>query len=193
MLIDLWAPAQGLKPGSNHQFNLTVGSPKPALGWIRLWSLTSDPGHVAVEAASPEVFSANAAMLSGLDGGAAPAPLKTNLRILLDGKAAYAGSATVAKPSPDFATSAVRVEQLKLGDFRARDYHDAQATDLTMAIYAASTVRVETTLEDGALVGWFDVPRTAVQAAMAARATVRAEVERKLKAGECQALAAGAS
>jgi hypothetical protein len=188
MVIDLWAPAQGLPPGSNLQFNTIIASHDPALGWIRIWSLQSDPGHVAVDIASPEVYSVNASMLAGIDGKDSAPILKTSLKVLADGKPVFSGAPQVVKPPADFHTSAARVAQLKLGDFRGKDYHDAEATELSMAIFQAGAVRVETHAEDGQLVGSFDLPRSTVQAAMAARAAVRGDIERKLAAGGCETL-----
>lgn len=183
--MDVWAEAQGLKPGSNLQFNTIIGSPLPPLGWIRVVWLKSTEPHASVEAASPEVFSANATMVAGIEGKDAPI-LKNTMRVMLDGKSAFAAPATVVKAPTDFKTSAARIGRVRLGDIRAKDFHDPEAASLIAAIQHANTVKIETVAEDGTVAGTVTLPRASVQAAMAARDGVLPELERKLAGGQCK-------
>ncbi|MBS0297492.1 MAG: hypothetical protein JSR45_14380 [Proteobacteria bacterium] len=186
--LDVWATAEGLKPGSNLQFNNIVGSPLPPLGWIRVTWLNSGAPHATVEAASPEVFSANASMIAGIEGKDASPVLKNTMRVILDGKSAFAAPATVVKSPADFKTSAVRIGRVRLGDVQAKDFHDPEAASLISAIQHASTVKVETLAEDGTVAGTVTLPRASIQAAMAARDGVMPELDRKLAAGQCTEL-----
>lgn len=186
--IDVWATAQGLKAGSNLQFNNIIGSPLPALGWIRFTLLKSMPDRASVEAASPEVFSANASMVAGIEGKDASPVLKNTMRVVLDGRNAFSAPVTVVKTPADFKSSAARIGRVRLGDFQVKDFHDAEATQLATAIRQASSVKIETVAEDGTVAGTVVLPRASILAAFGGRDQAMAEIDRKLGAGECQEL-----
>ncbi len=190
MIIDIWGSPSLKDPHGTFDFNTIVGGHDPLIGWVRLASFFPVGGagasHVSVDVSGPEIYRPTDSMLAGIDGKATPPPLALGMRLVVDGKPALSGAATVGAPPRDFPTRAARVATARLGDLKGVSGKDAEATDLTMKVYGARSIRGEVLDPEGKVAASFDLRPASVQAAMAARAAVRAENERKLKAGECR-------